>query len=109
MLTSGLLLITDAAVTLAWQEPVSAVFAKLQQGRLEDELERTEERFGDSSARLGEVRAFARHLARRTRTGDAIGRIELPTLGRLILSACDPLSARERIVVFARLVPPRPA
>lgn len=79
LLTSGALLILDAGVTLAWQEPVSAVMAKVQQDRLEDELVRTEKRF---EHRLGGAGALARTLDRRTRTGEPIGRIELPTLDR---------------------------
>jgi sortase A len=84
LLTSGTLLIADAAVTLAWQEPVSAVLANLEQDRLEAELNRTEQRFADTGTgrRLGDVDALVRELARRTHTGEPIGRIELPTLGR---------------------------
>ncbi|MEA2402808.1 MAG: hypothetical protein QOK00_3211, partial [Thermoleophilaceae bacterium] len=38
MMVSGVLLISDAVVTLAWQEPVSAYFSERQQVKLEKAL-----------------------------------------------------------------------
>ncbi|MEA2660059.1 MAG: hypothetical protein QOF64_2754, partial [Candidatus Binatota bacterium] len=38
MMVSGVLLISDAAITLAWQEPVSAYFSERQQVKLEKAL-----------------------------------------------------------------------
>jgi sortase A len=63
---SGALLIADAAVTLLWQEPVSAFMAQRQQARLEEKLERPPPRV----------------LRKQPLRGDAIGKIELPTLDR---------------------------
>jgi sortase A len=63
---SGVLLIADAGTTLAWQEPVSYVLSLFRQDGLESALAKPPER----------VRR------RRPLKGDAIGRIELPTLGR---------------------------
>jgi sortase A len=90
LIVAGVLLLADAATTLLWQEPVSAVYTRLQQGRLADELEDLEraplepveqralERIEDPARRL----AFrARALARRTEPGDPIGRLVLPTIG----------------------------
>jgi hypothetical protein len=39
MMTSGVLLVADAAVTLAWQEPISALVALREQAKLEDQLD----------------------------------------------------------------------
>ncbi|MGH2763923.1 MAG: hypothetical protein ACRDL0_22445 [Thermoleophilaceae bacterium] len=39
MFTSGVLLVADAAVTLAWQEPISALVALREQAKLEDQLD----------------------------------------------------------------------
>ncbi len=39
MIVSGLLLIGDAGMTLAWQEPVSAFLADQQQAELKKELD----------------------------------------------------------------------
>jgi len=65
-LVSGALLIADAAATLLWQEPVSALMASRQQGRLESQL-------GEPPDRI--VRGEPLR-------GDAIGKLELPTLDR---------------------------
>jgi sortase A len=83
MLTSGTLLIADAAITLAWQEPISALLAAAEQRRLERELSAAERRFRPrADSTLGTPAAQASRLARETGAGDALGRIELPTLGR---------------------------
>lgn len=89
MVTSGLLLLADAGVTLAWQEPVSALIAKREQGRLERQLDGLAEQAGRDRRAfvpLGDLRdplgSLARRQAERTERGEAIGRIELPTLDR---------------------------
>jgi len=64
MMVSGVLLIADAAVTLLWQEPVSAVIAKRQQVRLEEALR-------DPPRRV---------ILRQPLPGDAIARIEIPSI-----------------------------
>lgn len=65
-MTSGALLIGDAAATLLWQEPVSAFLAAREQRALERQLERPPPRL----------------IRRQPLRGDAIGKIELPTLDR---------------------------
>ena len=88
LITSGILMLADAALTVTWQEPVSAFIAARQQDALDDELK-------DSAGILGptetatdprEARRKIRRLAGVWRhhldTGDAVGRIEFPTLGR---------------------------
>jgi sortase A len=65
MMVSGALLITDAAITLLWQEPVSAFVADRQQAKLKDAL-------FDPPARV---------LRREPLQGDAIARIEIPSIG----------------------------
>lgn len=89
LIAAGALLLADAAATLLWQEPVSALYARLQQGRLEDRLARIERAplavvdrraLGrlDGSRRL----AFAaRAHARRSGEGDPLGRIRMPAIG----------------------------
>jgi sortase A len=66
MIVSGTLLIADAGLTVAWQEPISALLASRQQAKLEEQLE-------DPPARV---------LRREPLPGDAIGEIELPTIGK---------------------------
>ena len=86
---SGVLLLLDVGVTLLWQEPVSAFLAAREQNTLERELSAESQRFGRSvnvSIRTRD-RVRGRHLARaarafaaRLRTGDAFGRVAMPTL-----------------------------
>ena len=90
MIVAGVILLADAGLTLLWQEPVSAVYAHVQQGRLSDELaelertplapaeQRALERIPDERRRL----AFrARALDRRLEPGDPMGRIVMPAIG----------------------------
>ncbi len=66
LMVSGVLLIADAAVTLAWQEPVSAFMAEQEQRELERELE-------DPPARV---------LRKQPLKGDSIGRIVIPKIDK---------------------------
>jgi sortase A len=68
LMVSGLLLIADAGVTLAWQEPVSAFLAERQQNQLKDELVDPPP---EVEKRIQEKRPLP---------GDAIGEIILPSL-----------------------------
>jgi sortase A len=65
LIVSGVLLIGDAAATLLWQEPVSAVVAQRQQSKLEQAL----------------VDPPPRVVRKKPLPGDAIGRIEIPAIG----------------------------
>src|SRR5437588_10977148 len=89
LITSGILLLTDAGLTLAWQEPVSAFIAQQNQDHLSGELNGYRAVVGREEAQLAYIRDLHQRLARlaaleahRARTGHAIGRIELPTLHR---------------------------
>jgi sortase A len=89
LIVAGAILLADAGLTLLWQEPVSAVYAQLQQGRLSDRLEQLEqaplapaeqralERIPDRERRLAfRARAFGRKL----QSGDPMGRIVMPAI-----------------------------
>jgi sortase A len=65
MMVSGVLLITDAVVTLAWQEPVSAYLAERQQVKLEKALIDPPERV----------------VRKEPLPGDALGKLEIPAIG----------------------------
>jgi sortase A len=86
----GALLLADAAATLLWQEPLSAVYAHVRQGKLEHRLQaldaakpteiekRALVKLPDPSRRL----AFAaRAFDRRTNEGDPLGKIAIPRIG----------------------------
>ena len=89
LIVAGALLLADAVATLVWQEPLSALYGRIQQGKLEDRLSALEKaplaavdrralsRL-DASRRL----AFAaRSLARRSDGGDPLGKIRMPSIG----------------------------
>jgi sortase A len=91
LIAAGILLIADAIIAVAWQEPVSAYLAQRSQNRLERDLDSLR---GAGPSAL-EVRALESlptqdrqiaYLAHRLRSdagpGDALGRIVLPTLGK---------------------------
>jgi sortase A len=65
MMVSGTLLIADAAATLLWQEPLSALLAGRSQARLEKALAAPPRR-----VRLG-----------RPLPGDAVAKLEIPRIG----------------------------
>jgi sortase A len=86
---SGLLLLFDAGLTLAWQEPVSAFTAGREQSQLGDELNglnklaQTDKQAVASDRDVRRRMAkLARLQARRDKAGDAVGRLKMPKLGR---------------------------
>jgi sortase A len=90
LIVVGALLLADAVTTLLWQEPLSALYAHLQQSRLSGQLEKIESEAPSPLERrvlahLPDLRrrlAFAaRLLARRTRAGDPIGRLQISRIG----------------------------
>jgi len=98
--TSGALLIADAAVTLAWQEPVSAWLAGREQQALQRQLGELERRWGPqagAAVQRASTRRAAAAFRRVARTGQALGRIELPTLDRsyVMVQGTDRLTLRK--------------
>jgi sortase A len=90
LIVAGSLLIIDAGVTLAWQEPVTAIYAKIQQSQLRGDLKKLErtappapvrralQRIPSSEKRIA---LLARTLRRTVKDGQAIGRIKIPRIG----------------------------
>jgi sortase A len=88
LLIAGLLVLADVAVTMAWQEPVSALRGARAQHRLAGELRRLELAApvrgaasvarGAAPARLA---AAARTFARSRRDGDAVAELRIPRIG----------------------------
>ena len=105
LLVVGGLLLADAAVTLLWQEPVSALYSRLQQGKLDDKLanlentqpnavdQRVLSRLGTPDLRLA---YRARALNRRTGDGQPLGRIRISKIGvsKVIVAGTDTSSLR---------------
>jgi sortase A len=86
---SGLLLLFDAGLTLAWQEPVSAFMAGREQSQLGDELnglnklaQTDKQAVASERNERRRLAKLARLQARRDGEGDAVGRLKMPKLGR---------------------------
>lgn len=90
LITAGLVVLADVGLTLAWKEPVSTIYASIQQGEAEDELAALEDRF-PSPADLEAV-AQARNVTERARlladlfedevkVREGIGRIRIDRIG----------------------------
>lgn len=105
LLVVGALLLADAVVTLLWQEPVSALYSRLEQGRLDDRLAKLEgteptavdrrvlSRLGSLDRRL----AYAsRALNRRTDDGQPLGRIRMRSIdvSSVVVAGTDTSSLR---------------
>jgi sortase A len=90
LIVAGVLMIADAGITLAWQEPVSALLARIEQNKLSGQLDKIEAapptRVQERVLRALDTQrrriAFLAREARRTaQTGDPIGRIAIPRIG----------------------------
>jgi sortase A len=89
LIVAGVLMLSDAALTVVWQEPLSAVYAWIVQDRLGDDLRKLELRRPsavDLDA-LGALRSERRRMAFLGRSlqrdapgGEAVGRIIIPKL-----------------------------
>ncbi len=85
----GVLVLIDGVVTLAWQEPISALYAKLEQDQLRGTLRGIERARPDRAEQAQLVRLSEEHriafLARRlqhtARPGSPIGSIHIPRIG----------------------------
>jgi sortase A len=90
LITSGLVVMADAGLTLLWQEPLSAAYGAFKQGQAEDQLNDLEAQYPTPAdlAAIAGVRGSAkkaRILADRFEPhlieGHAIGRIEIDRIG----------------------------
>jgi sortase A len=88
LIVSGAMLIADAGLTLVWQEPISAVYAKFQQRQLAGQLNDLENLTDLQLRALQRLRTenrrvafLARLLRGRSEPGDAIGRIKIKRIG----------------------------
>jgi sortase A len=90
LIVAGALMIADAGITLAWQEPVSALLARIEQNKLSGELKRIEERgptrvqqrvLAALATQRRRIEFLAREARRTAHDGDPIGRIAIPAIG----------------------------
>jgi sortase A len=106
LIVAGALMLADAAITLAWQEPISALIGRINQDRLAGQLRQIERRPPTQLQRralasLPSVKRRIAFLAREARrsasTGKAIGRIHIPKLGAdfVVVQGTDTASLRQ--------------
>jgi sortase A len=89
LITSGILMLADAGLTLAWQEPVSAYLAQREQDRLGKRLDVDANGIvAREKLLVASIRNVRRRLARlgalerrRATTGKPVGRIKIPKIG----------------------------
>ena len=89
LFVTGVLLLAEAIVTVAWQEPFSALSAQRQQNKLSAELRVAESAALAAPAQFATRRdpvestpaVFAARERRRTGNGDPLGRLRIPSLG----------------------------
>jgi sortase A len=90
MILAGTLALADGVVTLLWQEPISALIAKLRQDRLSGDLRHVEQArpsFAERHALAGiadqrrRIVYLAHSLERETGNGGPVGRIVIPRIG----------------------------
>jgi sortase A len=106
LIVAGVLMIADAGITLAWQEPVSALLARIEQNKLSGQLDRIEQR-GPTPVQQRVLRALAtqrrrieflaREARRTAQVGDPIGRIAIPAVGAdfVVVQGTDTASLRK--------------
>ena len=104
LMTSGILLLIDAGLTVTWQEPVSAFLADQQQNALGDQLEKATKDFDmrelvplSGLASRSDLRKAATAWEARLSKGKAFGRLQLPTLHRhyVVVQGTDAGSLRK--------------
>jgi sortase A len=88
LITAGVVIAVDVAMTLAWKEPLSTIYGSIKQGQAEDSLSELEEKF-PSPADLRAVRGrdveqrvegLADLFAEQVSTGQGIGRLRIPAI-----------------------------
>ena len=100
LIVTGVLLLIDAAVTLLWQEPVTAVVAMIKRGEIDQRylslrtspLSPLDHRMLDALRGVQQRTAFlASRELREVKTGDAVGRILIPriALNEIVVQGTD--------------------
>ena len=89
LITAGRVVMADVVLTLVWKEPLSSIYASVQQGKAEDSLARLQERFPSpellrkaerAPAVADRVRILADAFEEEVHVGEGIGRIVIPRI-----------------------------
>jgi sortase A len=106
LIVTGVLLLIDAGLTVIWQEPLTALYAKIRQDQLGGDLnrlDRTQPTPQEAQA-LRVIRTdpariafLARSLRRHAHDGQAIGRIRIPHIhaSYVMVEGTDPAALRK--------------
>ena len=91
LITAGIVIAADVAMTLAWREPLSTLYGSIQQSKAADSLDKLKLEFPEPAAvhdttdRSRQISDRARKLADdfagKVETGNGIGRIKIPSIG----------------------------
>jgi sortase A len=106
LIVAGGLMIADAGITLAWQEPVSALLARIEQDKLSGQLDRIERTaptpveqrvLAALATQRRRIEFLAREARRTAHAGDPIGRIDIPKIGAdfVVVQGTDTASLRK--------------
>jgi sortase A len=97
LLVAGLLALADVAVTMAWQEPLSALRGARSQQRLAGELRRLELAAPARPSTAARAAVAARAFARSRRDGDAVAELRIPRIGlhAVVVRGTAPADLRE--------------
>jgi sortase A len=97
LIVAGLLVLADAAVTLAWQEPISALRAGRAQHHLAAQLRALELAAPRHAGDRARVAVAARAFAGTRRDGQAIAELRIARIGlrTLVVRGTDPADLRE--------------
>ncbi len=113
LIVLGVLVLADGAVTLVWQEPLSAIYAHFQQDRLGGAL-RAVERAAPSAAERHalsllpderrRIAFLATKLDRDSPDGSPLGRIKIPSIGAdfVVVDGTDTSDLQEGPGVYSR-------
>jgi sortase A len=89
LITAGLVLLADIGITLVYEEPLTSIYASVQQSKAEDELDETEADYpsrADERAidpirtRKRKIATLAARFGRQADSGEAIGRLKAPDM-----------------------------
>jgi sortase A len=92
LITAGLVVVADVAVTLAYKEPLSSIYGSIKQQEAASQLSELEAAYPTPQDRhavakvknpAGRIRILARRFAATVETGQSIGRIEAPAMDGL--------------------------
>ncbi len=92
LITAGIVVVLDAGITLADKEPLSSIYGSIRQREAADELEQIEAGYPNVGERAvidsatserQRIASLARRFASKTKIGEPIGRISIPSMDGL--------------------------